>query len=137
MGAWRVGTFDNDTACDWAYDLEKSEDLLAVRRVIGRTPAVADDYLDGDLACETLAACEVIARLRGNWGPRNPYTETVDAWVEPHQVVPEPELVQAAMRAIDRVLDSPSELLELWKESEDFDAWFEAVMELRNRIRAQ
>ena len=44
--------------------------------------AVGEGYLDVDAACEGLAACEVVARLKGNWGARNAYTETVDKWVE-------------------------------------------------------
>ena len=27
MGAWGTGVFDNDTACDWSYDLEKTKDF--------------------------------------------------------------------------------------------------------------
>jgi hypothetical protein len=27
MGAWGTGIFDNDTACDWAYDLKETSDL--------------------------------------------------------------------------------------------------------------
>jgi hypothetical protein len=27
MGAWGTGSLDNDTACDWAYDLKKSDEF--------------------------------------------------------------------------------------------------------------
>jgi hypothetical protein len=57
MGAWGVGVFDNDTACDWASKLEVSKDVSAVREAIGRTLALGDAYLNEDVACEALAAC--------------------------------------------------------------------------------
>ena len=47
-------------------------------------------------ACAAIAAAEVIARLLGNWGERNSYTETVDAWVERVRLRPSPELVERA-----------------------------------------
>ena len=80
-------------------------------------------------------ACEVIARLKGNWGVRNPYTETVDKWVESHNIVPPDDLVQFAAAVIDRVLTAPSELLELWEEG-DANEWRNAVANLRSRVAA-
>ncbi len=136
MGAWGVGVFDNDTACDWASKLERSSDISAVREGIGRVLAVVDAYLNAEVAWEALAACEVIARLKGNWGPRNPYTGRVDSWVASHQLIPQPGLVQAAASAIDRVLAQPSELLQLWSESDDCGAWLESIRDLKNRVRA-
>jgi hypothetical protein len=90
MGAWAADTFDNDTACDWADRLEWVDDLSLVHKALGRV-LDREEYLDADAACKGLAACEVIARLKGNWGPRNPYTQTVDKWVETHpqQVSPD------------------------------------------------
>jgi hypothetical protein len=34
MGAWAHDTFDNDTACDWAFDLEKAADLSLVTQAL-------------------------------------------------------------------------------------------------------
>jgi hypothetical protein len=135
MGAWDVGTFDNDTACDWAYGIEKADDLSLVRETFDRVIAVGDDYLDSDAACEGLAACEVIARLKGNWGIRNPYTETIDKWIEGHASLPYEGLVPLATAVIDRVLTTPSELLELWEEG-DATEWKRAVQDLRVRVEA-
>jgi hypothetical protein len=135
MGAWGVGTFDNDTACDWASDLECTEDLSLVRQSISSVLAVGSAYLDADVACQALAACEVIARMKGNWGPRDAYTEQVDSWVESHHVALPPGLIEVAVSAIDRVLDQPSELLELWDESGDREDWLDSIRDLRNRVR--
>ena len=135
MGTWGVGTFENDTAGDWTYGLEETDDLSLVRETFDRVLAAGNSYLDSDIACEGLAACEVIARLKGNWGVRNPYTATIDKWVESHGSVPYDGLVPLATRVIDRVLTSPSELLALWEEG-DAAEWKSAVQDLRNRIEA-
>lgn len=134
MGAWDVGTFDNDTAGDWAYELETQPDTSFVSTTLANVLATGDDYLDADVACEGLAAAEVVARLRGNWGVRNAYTEPVDNWVESHPGQPPAELVAQAAAAIDRVTTAPSELLELWSESDDFARWREAVADLKRRV---
>jgi hypothetical protein len=133
MGAWDADTFDNDTACDWAYDLENVTDLSYVRDALNAVLEVGDDYLDSDEACRALAACEVIARLKGNWGKRNSYTETVDQWVESHPQVPPVDLIQSALAVIDRIRAPQSELLELWEE-DDATEWHAAVDDLRRRV---
>jgi hypothetical protein len=76
-----------------------------------------------------------VARLQGNSGTRDSYTEEVDAWVERIRLLPSPDLAAKARRALDRVLTGPSELMELWGESEESDAWQAAVKELKGRIR--
>ncbi|MDX1521513.1 MAG: DUF4259 domain-containing protein [Anaerolineae bacterium] len=135
MGAWGVDTFDNDTACDWAYELEDVHDLSLVRETLDRVLAVGEAYLDADDGCEGLAACEVIARLKGNYGIRNAYTEAVDEWVKQHASLPTDDLVDPALAVIERVLTAPSELLELWEEG-DAAEWRRAVEALRNRVAA-
>ena len=133
MGAWSADAFGNDAACDWASGLEDVDDLRLVRRALDAVLSVSDDYLDSDVACEGLAACEVVARLKGHWGIRNAYTETVDQWVEAHPIKPPENLVRAALAAIARILSPPSELLELWEEA-DAEEWRAAVEDLQHRV---
>lgn len=133
MGTWGFDTFDNDTAGDWAFGLEGAADLGYVRETLERVLAAEDDYLDVDEACEGLAACEAIARLKGNWGDRNAYSEIVDAWAESHHIVPPAELVDKATAVIDRVTGANSELRELWEE-DDASEWLAAVADLRARV---
>jgi hypothetical protein len=61
MGAWGVLAFDNDTANDWAYALDGVDDLSVVVSALGSVKTAEGDYLDSDLACMGLAACEVLA----------------------------------------------------------------------------
>jgi hypothetical protein len=136
VGAWGVNTFDNDVACDWAYGLENARDLALVRGALQAILQSGTGPLDADLACEGLAACEVIARLKGQWGVRDAYTEEIDAWVVAHPTAPPPDLVPAATTAIDRVLSQPSELVGLWDETAEGEQWRAAVADLRARVTA-
>lgn len=135
MGAWGPGTFDNDTPCDWGYELETCEDLSLVRETLRKAAESGDEFLDSDEGWEALAACEVVARLKGNWGERNAYSESIDAWVEAHpQAVPE-DVVKLSLAAIDRVLAPESELPELWADSDSEREWRDAVEDLRWRVQ--
>lgn len=137
MGAWGVLAFDNDAANDWACHLEGADDLALVESALDEVAATGTDYLDSDVACDALAACEVLARLRGQPGYTNAYTEKVDQWVAAHKgrIVPSEGLLARASAAIDRILDEDSELRELWGES-DGEEWRAAVEELRGRLGA-
>ncbi len=135
MGTWDIDTFDNDTACDWAYELEETEDLSLVQETLAK--ALQDEEeLDADAACCALAACEVIARLKGKPGKRDAYTETVDAWAQAHDLHPDPVLIETANRVLDRALGNDSELRELWEETEHYDAWKASVTNLKERVNS-
>jgi hypothetical protein len=127
MGAWASGTFDNDAACDWSYGLEKVNDLSLVVKTLAEVNDTREEYLDAEVASEALGACEVIARLKGHWGTRNRYTETVDKWVRAHPTTVSPALVQRALAVIEQ-------LLELWREGDETE-WREAVENLRSRVK--
>lgn len=133
MGAWSKDSFGNDTACDWAYGLEEVSDLSLVRDSIQRVVNSGDEYLEAPDAEEAIAAAEVIARLKGNFGLRDSYSETTDTWVMEHSQQPPPDLVALASQGLDRILRPPSELLKLWRESDEFEAWKSSVLDLKNR----
>ena len=78
---------------------------------------------------------QVIARLRGNAGYKNAYTEKVDEWVAANEIVPHQALIDRAVAAIDRILGAKSELRELWEEG-DATVWHAAVAGLRRRVLA-
>ena len=134
MGAWGTLAFDNDDACDWALDLATSDDLSLVETAFEELQAVGNEYLEVDVASRALAACEVVARLQGRPGYANAYTVGVDEWVAAHPGSPEPEQVRRATAALDRVLTSPSELLELWEDTSESSEWLAGVADLRARL---
>ena len=134
MGAWSHESFGNDTACDWAGELKRSVDLSDVESALQAVLDVGDDYLDADPASEAIAAAEVIARLQGNFGKRDAYSRPVDVWVSKNPLKPSSDLAAKAHLVLDRVVVEPSELLELWQDSEAVDVWLAAIAELRGRI---
>ncbi len=135
MGAWDCDPFGNDTACDWNYDLEQSDDLSFIAETIEKVHAAGISYLAASDAEEAIAAADALARLRGRFYVRNAYTESLDRWVTNHPLTPGNELLDSAIRAIARILTKPSELLERWGESEEFGKWKNHLTDLQGRLR--
>jgi hypothetical protein len=50
MGAWDATSFGNDTANDWAYDLEECDDLSHIEATLQEVLDTGDDFLDSDAA---------------------------------------------------------------------------------------
>ena len=136
MGTWAVDALGNDDACDWAYGLEECDDLSYVEETLDKALTEGAEYLEAPDACEALAAIETIARLQGNCGEKDSYSEPIDAWVEKTGLVPGKALAEKALKVIDRILADESELKELWQESDEFDAWQASVKALASRVRA-
>ena len=135
MGTWGVGPFENDTACDWKYDLEEIDDHRLIESTLRKIDDAGTNYLKAPEADEAIAAAETIARLKGSFYVRNAYTETVDAWVAKHNFDPPQELVDSAIKAMERILTPPSELLELWEESDEFGDWKQQMEDLKTRLK--
>jgi Domain of unknown function (DUF4259) len=123
MGTWSPEPFGNDTACDWSYELLDGTDLAAIETALDAVLGTFDAYLDADQACEAIAAVEVLAKLLGRGTQTDSYTEGVDQWVSDNPQRPTPELLQKARRSIGRVRAKDSELLYLWQEGSEADAW--------------
>jgi hypothetical protein len=66
---------------------------------------------------------------------RNAYTESLDDWVARHPLTPPRDLLDSSIRALERILTAPSELLELWGESAKFDAWKQHLTDLQQRLK--
>ncbi len=135
MDATDVRIFDNERAQAWTNGLASRDDLWLVREALNAV-IHTDCFLDIDRAAEGLAACEVVARLKGNSGVCDASTEQVDTWVAAHpQPVPE-EVVLMAAEAIDRTLTPESELPLVWKDEGTEEAWRVALEDLRRRVTA-
>ncbi|MEM8713641.1 MAG: DUF4259 domain-containing protein, partial [Planctomycetota bacterium] len=118
MGARGEDSFDNDTACDWIMELE-SGGLNAIESAIDSV-IEAGEGVDADLACEAIAACDVVARLQGRFGQQDAYTESLDEWVRSNPLEVSLSLLQRATAAIDLITSESSELRELWAEDPDW-----------------
>lgn len=86
MDAWSHEPFGNDTACDWAYELEGQRDFSHVARTIQAVLDSGAEYLEDSRATEAVAAAEVLARSLGQ-------SQEFDAWKASI------ETLQAALRA--------------------------------------
>lgn len=77
MGAWGVGSFENDDAGDWVWELEEAGDgSFLVDTLQPVADAAADKYVEvGEAAC-ALAAAEVVAAALGQPGDDLPASVT-------------------------------------------------------------
>jgi hypothetical protein len=134
MGAWGSGVFENDTACDFASAIADGGGMAALAEALDRVASSGDNYLEAPEAEEGLAAAEIVARLKGSPGQQTAYTASIDAWIEGFQTEIPDALIGMAKRSIARILAEPSELLELWAASDDFDSWKRSVEEVLKRL---
>ena len=131
MGAWGIKTFDDDSACDWIYDLEESEGTDFLEQSLN--PKEEGGYLDleGDVAI--LCACELIHSILH--GPRDGVPEDVVNWINNNRGIDVTSLKKICVDKINRLLSDKSELNELWAENEDeYDNWKNNVLELREAL---
>src|SRR3954469_2358246 len=112
MGTWGTGAFDNDAACDWSSDLTDADDLSLVEDTLSSAEEADEDELSLDLACEAIAACEVVARLQGRGGRSGTNMAELDEWIRSRATKPSPRMVKSATNVLERVAAS-SELAPL------------------------
>lgn len=133
MGAWDATSFGNDTANDWAYELEECEDLSYITTTLQRVLDSGDEFIEAPDAEEAIAAAEVLAWLRGRSTPVNAYTEKIKTWIATHRIQPPPATIELAVTVLDRIQRQPSELLELWEGDPN---WIASMANLRARLTA-
>ena len=56
MGAWDTDPFGNDTACDWIYELEETDDLSLIENTLQRIHDAGPEYLEAPDAEEAIPA---------------------------------------------------------------------------------
>jgi hypothetical protein len=134
MGAWGPGVFENDAACDFVSAVADGGGMAALAEALDRVSSSGRNYLEAPDAEEGLAAAEIVARLKGGSGQQTAYSASIDAWIEGLPTGVLDELIGKAKRSITRILSEPSELLELWKESDDFESWKRSVEEISKRL---
>ncbi|MGW1724434.1 DUF4259 domain-containing protein [Streptomyces sp. NPDC002306] len=131
MGTWNIHPFDNDTAADFANDLDDAvmaEREALIRRALIRA-ADNQDYLEAPEAEEAVAAAALVAAQCSGSGPTSiPYGPE-----EPIPALPA-DLRPLAVDALDRVLADESELSDLWEESEGGGTWREGIGRLRHAL---
>ncbi|APU47311.1 DUF4259 domain-containing protein [Acinetobacter junii] len=134
MGTWSHESFGNDTANDWAYELEDATDFSVIEAALQVALDEGDEYLDADLAMEAIAAVEVIAKRLGKGTQSDVYTEKVDQWLETISEQPSDDLLSLAKRVLERIVADDSELKELWLESDEYELWLGNIQQLKDAL---
>ena len=131
MGAWGTGSWDNDDACDWVYELEETKDLDLIIQTLKAITNPEVDYLENTVCCEALAAAEVVAAA--NSKPGNDLPEEVQTWLAEIHPRIDSSTMELARRVV-KIIGQKSELLELWQESSNYSDWQAAVANLKARL---
>ncbi|MHB8077160.1 DUF4259 domain-containing protein [Desulfosporosinus fructosivorans] len=133
MGAWGTGIFENDSASDWVYEIEKSEGLDLVELALKKVCNLNNEgsYVEEPESSEALAAAEVVALLNGKGCPGLP--EEIKTWVQNVKCCGIDKLVALAKDAVN-IIKTESELNELWKESDDYENWQSVLDDLKSRL---
>lgn len=127
MGAWGTGSFENDDAVDWLWDLDGPSGAAAVRAALDA--AALEEHLECDQASVAVAAAEVVAVSLGVPPSRVP--DEVSSFVEEHGALLA-DLGEDALAAVRKVQDA-SELADVWAQK-DAPAWETAMEDLSLRL---
>ena len=130
MAATGTGSFENDDALDWVWELKEAEDTFILEDTLSQV-IDGDDYIEAPECCCAIAAAEVVAALLRR--PVDNLPDDVATYVAQIGVAPSKKLVGLALRALDRI-KSNSELQELWSDSAEADTWFASIEELEERL---
>ncbi len=131
MGAWGAGSFENDTALDWAIEISGPADI---EKFYAALPELDGVTVQGsDVSACVVAAAESVATMMGRVAPNvlGDLRERL-AGAEPSD-----ELVETARNALSAMLMG-SELVELWAEGEDGgEEWNTAITGLIDRLNPE
>lgn len=132
MGTWSHEAFGNDTACDWAYELEESTGYEVINDAFDQIIEMAtEEFIDADIGCIVQAAAEVLARSFAQLSDEDEYPEPVEKWLEQQKNRTNHALIPKAIKALELVISENSELNELWQDSDDYDEWVKEIEELK------
>ena len=137
MGTWSHEPFGNDTANDWAYELDDTTDFSVIDATLQTALDEGQEDLDADLAMEAIAAIEVLAKSLGHGTQTDVYTDKVDEWVDRISLKPSADLLQKAEQVLALVASDHSELKELWQESEEYELWANNLQQLNTILHSE
>lgn len=131
-GAWGYGSFDNDDAADWMYELQAPNASVvtsALERVSSRK-----GYVEAPDCSVALAAAEVVAAALGR--PHEDFPDSLRGWVRVKDSAPFQAAVPMAQSALKVCLSpSNSELRQLWSDSRESEReWLIGVRSLEERL---
>lgn len=135
MGAWGIGSFENDDAADFMIDLLDSGDLSLVREVLDNV-LTSTEYVEAPDAAMAIVAAEILAAALGRATLAAQQEEGLADWLARIRPTVDDDLRQQAGSALRRILAEHSELRELWEDTEDVQDWQAAVTDLAQQLHA-
>jgi Domain of unknown function (DUF4259) len=130
-GTWGTGSFDNDSAADWVYELEQSKTTRYLLTVFNAVPS--EGYIEVDGCSAAIAAADVAASLKD--GKTEHLPKVVAAWVQDNNLGYKPILATMAIQALSFCKSTKrSELAQLWQEATP-KQWLSQVSEIEARLQ--
>jgi hypothetical protein len=135
MSRWDCGPFDNDTAADFANDLDDAPESERIGMIRDALTAVGsrDSYVDADRAEPALAAAALVARdLPGG-------EEFQSRYYGPENRIPQipGSLIPLAAEVVDTLLNGENDVKVDWSESGEPGKWFAATRRLHAVLAAR
>ncbi len=119
MGVWGYGIFENDEALDWLHVLMKGDDVIIIKTTLN-SALINDLYIGMPIACEVLAAAEIIRSVANENASDLP--DDYRTWIMSRDHKSYRGFVVMAMEAVKRVREN-SELRDLWSKTTQFEEW--------------
>ena len=134
MGAWGVGSFENDHACDFLADATESGDLSLIREALDNV-LTSTEYVEARDANAAIVAAEIVAAGLGRPTLAAQRKDAISGWLSRIRPTIDAGLLAQTKDALSRILDQNSELRELWEETDDFSDWQDSVKELGQQLQ--
>lgn len=130
-GAWGYGSFENDSAADWVYELEGAKNAQYLLTVFNAIPKKS--YIDMDTCAAAIGAAEVTASLKD--GNITKLPKEASTWVIANKESFKSNFSIKALEALELCKSTKhSELAQLWNESSP-KQWLESVSEVEIRLK--
>ena len=130
-GAWGVGSFENDRALDWAYELTSTNSASVLFSTLHSLPS--NGYIGQDYCTAAMAAAEVVASLKS--GHTTALPQEVAEWTKKHRGLFDANLTKAAIDAVTVCQDTQrSELAGLWLDASPKE-WEAYLIVLRIKLK--
>lgn len=136
MGAWGIGSLDNDGSLDWLSDFSDFGASAATDVLDAVAEGLADGYLDSDIGTGVVALAEIVSAALGK--PDDGLSDQLSEPLDRHkEALLDIDKLQARVsEALDAIMSDveSSELYALWEETDEFDVWAAQIQSLKSRL---
>ena len=144
MGAWGLGSFDNDDAMDWMVDFSEKQNIAFLEETFDLVLSNGDsEYIAAFYGSNAIAAAEIVAAAIGNISNSFPEhylnksdeIEVETIYLPRLKAAITQDIITKAKSALVLVKSNKnSELRQLWEEVDDYSDWLNDVGELEKRL---